>query len=409
MRFTYLHILLLFAFLLAETAILSAGPPQGKRKFQFAGEYGLWVEAYDQQLKVAWFTEKADHGFLEAWQDGRAIHTVTTSLAQAHRDSFAVSGESDVLLRYGSVKNLEDRHEMAIAGTAVRGYQPFSFENVDSIYAIGDVHGQYDDLLQLLQNNRLVDGQGRWKGGRRHLVFMGDLFDRGHNVIKTLWFLYRLEQEAAQQGGRVLFLLGNHEIMNFLYDDRYVSGKEKLVAQYHRVRYSDMFNPRRSVLGQWLASKSGLLKIDDVLFAHGGISLPYTAFTLQSYNDSLHAFLQEPEFTSLTDTSVTSVRGSAILYARRIQFFWNANSVFWYRGYMQSDTLGAQLQKVLDAFNAQLKVVGHTPVKSITQYYGGRLIAVDLNNPATEMLLLVRDKQKYWRYRCFLRGKAELM
>ncbi|MCB0291866.1 MAG: hypothetical protein KDH97_16545, partial [Calditrichaeota bacterium] len=85
MRFTYLHILLLFAFLLAETAILSAGPPQGKRKFQFAGEYGLWVEAYDQQLKVAWFTEKADHGFLEAWQDGRAIHTVTTSLAQAHR------------------------------------------------------------------------------------------------------------------------------------------------------------------------------------------------------------------------------------------------------------------------------------------------------------------------------------
>ena len=47
------------------------------------------------------------------------------------------------------------------------------------------------------------------------MVFLGDLFDRGNDVVRTLWFIYRLEREARKQGGAIHVVLGNHEIMTF--------------------------------------------------------------------------------------------------------------------------------------------------------------------------------------------------
>ena len=46
------------------------------------------------------------------------------------------------------------------------------------------------------------------------------------------------------------------------------------------------------------------------------------------------------------------------------------------------------LDGVLDEFGAEIHVVAHTPVPSIESRYDGRLLAVDLERPATEMLLL---------------------
>ena len=61
--------------------------------------------------------------------------------------------------------------------------------------------------------------------GRRHtiLVQTGDIFDRGAKVREALDLLMRLEDEAKRAGGRVEFLLGNHEVMNLLHEFRDVS------------------------------------------------------------------------------------------------------------------------------------------------------------------------------------------
>lgn len=43
---------------------------------------------------------------------------------------------------------------------------------------------------------------------------MGDQLDRGNDEIEILYFLERLEREAAAAGGALHVLNGNHETMN---------------------------------------------------------------------------------------------------------------------------------------------------------------------------------------------------
>jgi hypothetical protein len=57
------------------------------------------------------------------------------------------------------------------------------------------------------------------------LILTGDFFDRGLRVTECLWLMYKLEGEALAAGGRVHFLLGNHEVMNLSGDHTYVRSK----------------------------------------------------------------------------------------------------------------------------------------------------------------------------------------
>jgi hypothetical protein len=84
---------------------------------------------------------------------------------------------------------------------------------VDSLFLVGDVHREYDNLTRLLANAGIVDEDLRWQGGRAHLACVGDLVDRGPNATRVPGLGYRFKREAARAGGRVHVVLGNHEIM----------------------------------------------------------------------------------------------------------------------------------------------------------------------------------------------------
>src|SRR4030095_3195276 len=86
---------------------------------------------------------------------------------------------------------------------------PCEFENVDRIVAIGDVHGAFERFMEILQTAEIVDRNGRWSGGKTHLVQLGDVLDRGPDSRKAFDLLARLEREAASAGGRVHSLIGN--------------------------------------------------------------------------------------------------------------------------------------------------------------------------------------------------------
>ncbi len=91
------------------------------------------------------------------------------------------------------------------------------------IVAIGDVHGAFDQFVEILQAAGVIDAKRQWSGGTTVLVQTGDVFDRGPKVRDALDLLMRLEEEAKRAGGRVESLLGNHEAMNLLHEFRDVS------------------------------------------------------------------------------------------------------------------------------------------------------------------------------------------
>ncbi|HEX9986979.1 MAG TPA: metallophosphoesterase [Chloroflexia bacterium] len=81
------------------------------------------------------------------------------------------------------------------------------------VYVVGDVHGEYDKLVGLLQNAALIGDDLAWTGGNIILWLMGDLFDRGPGGIATVDLVMRLQREAPGMGGRVSSLLGNHDML----------------------------------------------------------------------------------------------------------------------------------------------------------------------------------------------------
>src|SRR5262245_27458863 len=91
-------------------------------------------------------------------------------------------------------------------------------ETAERVVAIGDVHGAYGRFVAILREAGLIDQRERWTGGRAVFVQTGDVLDRGADSRRALDLLRKLETDAARAGGRVVPLLGNHEIMRMLGD-----------------------------------------------------------------------------------------------------------------------------------------------------------------------------------------------
>lgn len=91
------------------------------------------------------------------------------------------------------------------------------------VVAIGDVHGDYDAFVAILRQAGLLDARLRWSGGNATLVQTGDFLDRGPKPREVMDLLISLEKQAAKKGGRLVVLLGNHEMMNLIGDLRYLT------------------------------------------------------------------------------------------------------------------------------------------------------------------------------------------
>src|ERR1700687_5551053 len=109
---------------------------------------------------------------------------------------------------------------------AAQDTYPDTFKDVRRIVAIGDVHGDYQRLMELLRTATLVDAKGAWTGGATHLVLTGDMVDRGDHSAQVLDLLMDLEPKARKAGGRVHALIGNHEAMDLYGDLRYVTRED---------------------------------------------------------------------------------------------------------------------------------------------------------------------------------------
>lgn len=369
--------------------------PSSAQEYRFSGEFGLSVHQVGDSIQVRWMTDSAVAGVLEVRTgDGAVVHRDATEPWPAHRSLFADPGADSLKLSYGGGGEL---HETWIH-LAERDPAPPRVDGVDSLYVMADIHGEYDRMIGLLRNAGLIDEQHRWAGGRRHLVALGDMMSRGPDVTPILWFLYRLEREASASGGGVHILLGNHEIMVMLADLRYVHEREMWLADSYRIDYDWMFDPEESLLGRWLSRAPALVMVDDILLAHAGVSSDQLGFTLESHRDTLTRYMDEELFRRWGDTTAFFDIDS-VTFNRRVDFFWGDRSVFWYRGYSESDTLTAELDSVLDHFGASFQVMGHTPVPGIREVYEGRMILANPLPLGDEILLLVRSGGGWTRAR----------
>jgi hypothetical protein len=240
--------------------------------------------------------------------------------------------------------------------------QPFEYNGVSKIFAIGDLHGNYFHFTQLLKANGVVDDNLNWDWGNGHLVLLGDVFDRGESVTECLWLIYKLESQAEEQGGKVHYILGNHELMILHENNKYYVNKKYIyLCAKNSLDYFDLFG-KDYELGKWIRTKNIAVKINDYLFVHGGIppEFPGMGRTLEKMNDVIHDFINIP-----LDSIDPFLNNLSIQPA-------------WYRGYLEKRDQTSELDEILNFYNVRHIIVGHTTVRKITELHGGRVVAVNL-------------------------------
>ena len=368
------------------------------QKYHFDGKYGLYVSIEGDHYQVHWLTSAPEEGYLMTHAGKEEPGLFSTPKSIIHKVRIPLL-DQPVDIDFGSPSG--GNGQITIVPTYER--DAYEFKGVDSVYVLGDTHGNFEEVVQILQNSKLIDENHQWIGKSAHLVFLGDILDRGMDALRLTWFIYELEQSAAQHGGQIHLILGNHEIMVMSNDLRYVSAKEQQVANMHQVSYQQLYHPTRSVLGRWLSTKPAALKIDGILFAHGGIIM---GSSLKSFNDRAYEYTQTPLFSHLMEQPFDSVSFSQVERKEQKDYLYDSFGPFWFRGYVQTDTLGSYLDAILLNNKAKLHVVGHTTVPSISSFYNGKLIATNVPKAGTEMLLLTKSKRsKYHRFRINLLGE----
>ena len=206
------------------------------------------------------------------------------------------------------------------------------------IVAVGDIHGNFEGFVDILQRAELIDEERRWLGGDATLLQTGDFLDRGAEVRAVMDLLMELQEQAPKQGGKVIVLLGNHEAMNLLGFRRDINPKifegfaesgsqerrEKLWGEY--VRWSRQRAKRKKEprpwlspaekgkweaahplgaieyqealgsegrYGKWLRSLDTAIELDRVVFVHGGVPPSLAGWTLDRINDRTRGEIEQ--------------------------------------------------------------------------------------------------------------------
>jgi len=299
---------------------------------------------------------------------------------------------------------------------------------VEKIIAVGDIHGDYKAFTKILKGTGLIDGELHWTGGKTHLVQIGDVMDRGPDAKKIFDLMMRLEKEAGEAGGKVHALIGNHEEMNIadiafdregyvtlgqfysFLPDEYREKKEKkirkeiggnapketglvssldsnLIEYWEEVRKKAMKSSRHparrayvknfnKIYGKWILQQNAVIKINNIIFVHGGISEKFSKWGLKKINNRLRLELED-------------LRGAAMNFTRpkipdyRRQFVFNPNGPYWYRLFatMDQDAFKENVDRILKNLEAEYVVIAHTPrvikTKKDMQLFQGRIWIID--------------------------------
>ncbi len=334
------------------------------------------------------------------------------------------------------------------------------WENVQKIIAVGDVHGDYGRFTKILKQAGIMDDSYSWIAGKTHFVQNGDVMDRGKYAKSILDLIKKLQKEAEEAGGKVHMLIGNHEELNitgmaprypgyvtplqflsFLPDDISRKVMQELEEELEKAKNNDSSdslinaqdirdkfwtevitkpNPYQNEYilnfnenyGKWLLEGNAIIKINDTIFVHGGISKRYSTWSLERINDTYRY--------ELNMMRLAHKRGKSMDPLFKPQIVYEADAPLWFRGLATNfdESFIEDVNLILDNLGAKHMVIAHTPFGSsgspivtedikavsrfdgkvwiidtgISEYYGGILSYLKIENGKFD-LWMDRDEE----------------
>jgi hypothetical protein len=240
--------------------------------------------------------------------------------------------------------------------------------NFRRICVLGDLHGDKDNARKALIKAELIDNQDNWIGGNSFLIQMGDQIDglcrknncvnKSYSDIKVIDYMEDLEIKAQKNGGKVISLLGNHEIMNLQGDLRFVDQNDILISGGVEKRL-ELFK-HGGLLSKRLSKRPLIYKYKDYIFCHGGLTMSMLEnYTIEEMNLKTKNWLLGkkdcPNFLKTDDSPVWSRKFA-----------------------LNGESFESELDQVLKKCNSKMMFVGHTVNSNINSKYNNKFWLTDV-------------------------------
>ena len=237
----------------------------------------------------------------------------------------------------------------------------YEYPNSDRLIIIGDIHGDIKRFKNILTDAKIINNNLEWiaEPNNTIIVQVGDQIDSANRNTDINWekifdyemiyFTNTLDLIAKSKGGRVISLIGNHELMNVIGDFTYVSNNSKTSMR------QEMFKPGGS-LSNILAKRPLVLKIGSLFFCHAGIKKNHLD-VLSKYNKDIsyineiwRKFILKKAF----DQEDVDIFNAIIL---------STDGILWSRNFDENETI---LNEVFNRLDCNYIFVGHTTVPHIS-------------------------------------------
>ena len=281
------------------------------------------------------------------------------------------------------------------------------FPKVRRIIVIGDIHGDYNMMIQSIKLAKLIDDYNNWIGRDTYVVQVGDQIDRCRpngigcdkqillndkdDDYKILKYFTELHKKAEVYNGAVISLLGNHELMNVDGNMDYVSmagiGLTNDPNSYFKSR-EDRINKfaKGNEISNFLAcTRYVAVIIGSNLFAHAGIigkiakeynlrsiNQIMTLFLLNKFNDNKYIYEEntKEKYDLTNDTDKLFYNSESPLWNRIYGYMGyfnesNQNNNFQQKYKSKNDVKKAcaeNLNVLKEVYQVDKIFVGHTPM-----------------------------------------------
>jgi diadenosine tetraphosphatase ApaH/serine/threonine PP2A family protein phosphatase len=159
---------------------------------------------------------------------------------------------------------------------------------------IGDVHGCYDELMELVNHIRLTPDD--------HLYFVGDLINKWPKSLEVVEFVRNRPNTWCVLGNHEYFSFPDEKMMQDIRDDKLILSewsKNWIQVQKEKSKpLEEILNKNDNL--NWLGSLPHIIERDEFILVHGGLHPDYGVETPREISTLIRLVDGQPWYCSYT-------------------------------------------------------------------------------------------------------------
>eukprot|EP00919_Chromeraceae_sp_WS-2016_P040127 GHVR01095822.1.p1 GENE.GHVR01095822.1~~GHVR01095822.1.p1 ORF type:complete len:610 (+),score=76.35 GHVR01095822.1:287-2116(+) len=144
-------------------------------------------------------------------------------------------------------------------------HETFVYNWEGPIFALGEIHIDFDTAVGLLKKAKIIDDNLRWIAKNTLLIQIGDVIGKGPSSNKLIRLFSDLRESAEVNKSKVILLMGNHE-----YSSGFVDETDKFLNKSFGglIKRKELFSDSDGFYRMYVKSLKMAVIVNGMLFSH---------------------------------------------------------------------------------------------------------------------------------------------